>query len=113
MGASSSSTSVSQSKRPLTVVCDCEKVKLTCVETQPRFVNECCCRDCCIKLEWTHSQGANIERQPTASGPNLNVIVGNRWLGIEGRELIKLYKMTEKTKIVFAVADCCKTFLMQ
>ena len=93
------------------ISCKCGEVCLTSCESQLRFLQECACRDCCLRIEWAISNGADAE-MPTKYGPVFQGLAANCFVAVEGLEKLEVYKMREESKAVLFVCSDCKSIVV-
>ena len=93
------------------ILCFCKKVHLTLIENDPRFVYQCCCRDCCSKVEWMVQRGApEVTKLPTPQGPVIKAICVDMFMaGFEGKKYLEAFKARESDATIMICCKECKS----
>ena len=110
MGCGASAVQDSSTGR-MTFACNCGKVEWKTRESFPREHYECACQDCTERVSWAVSQGAEAHDLATPHGPSWNVVVGNSFSAVTGKDHIKVCKVRQDSKTTIFYATCCHSLL--
>ena len=79
-------------------------------EAGPRMQVDCCCIDCCQRVEYSEALGATFTDDRSLGGTH-NGMFGNCIVKVEGKEYCKAFQLRDKSKNKFALCTECHSLV--
>ena len=83
------SSPIADESAQCTISCKCGQTKIKISEAGPRMTYECCCIDCCQRLDWCEAKEAPFTHPRTIGGA-WHGVFGNSIVDVTGQENMKV-----------------------